>query len=147
MTRRLSILPLLALLLCCAAPEPSPEDADQSAQQEPTPPRLYVYRFEKGRNTPTTPLPVVLDDRPLAQLVHNEYVSVELDPGPHELQFPGQKLRFNIDMSTELYCSISPVLERAELVWQMRCGTDPDMHTDMQSCAKGMLDPEAGWRE
>jgi hypothetical protein len=143
MTRWPCSLVLLLLLGSCARPEP-PAD---TAQQEPVPTRLYVYRFEKGRNTPPTPLPVVLDDRPLVQLVHGEYVSVQLDPGQHELAFPGRKIRFSIEENSELFCNISPVLERVELVWQIRCGTDPDQHSDMQSCARGMLEPGAGWRE
>ena len=147
MTRCWPTVALLALLVSCATPAPPPDDADATPQQEPGPTRLYVYRFEKGRNTPNTPLPLVLDARPLARLVRDEYVSVQVDPGQHELTFPGQKVRFNIDQSSELFCSISPVLERVELVWQIRCGTDPDQHSDMQSCAKGMLEPGAGWEE
>jgi hypothetical protein len=147
MTPWLPTMVLLALLVSCASPEPTPDDADATAQQEPGPTRLYLYRFEKGRNTPTKPLPVALDGRPLVELVHDEYVSVQLDPGQHELVVPGKRMRFNIDQSTELYCSISPVLELTVLVWQIRCGTDPDQHSDMQSCARGMLDPDGGWRE
>ena len=137
----------LALLgLCCASgPESPAVSAEQTAPEGPV--RLTVYRPEKGMVTPRNPLPTQLDGKPLAALQHDEFVSVQLAPGEHRLTIPGRSTGFLLAPGETLYCRISGVPDRVVLVWELRCSADPDQHTDVQSCGKGTLDPDADWQE
>jgi hypothetical protein len=131
-------------LLGCAPWSPK---ATRHAGLDPhAPAHLYVYRPEKGFLSPNQPLPVDVDRLRLAALGRDEFVSVTLPPGEHQLAVPTRPIRIVLHPGVSTYCRITFLPNQVAQVWQLACGEDRALNGDIESCGRAVFDAGHEWK-